>query len=69
MGPSSQEQVCIQWEDSEPGAQTECPDAVSPVRGLLGGTTSPALSSNATAIGKLPKAKFNAAAALASTTA
>jgi hypothetical protein len=29
-------------EDNEPGAQTERPGAVGPVRGLLGGTTSPA---------------------------
>src|SRR5262249_56001545 len=32
----------IQWEDSEPGAQTVRPGAVGPVRGLLGGRTSPA---------------------------
>src|SRR5262249_32945084 len=32
----------IQWEDNEPGAQTGRPGAVGPVRGLLGGTTSPA---------------------------
>src|SRR5262245_37704917 len=32
----------IQWEDSEPGAQTVRPGAVWPVRELLGGATSPA---------------------------
>src|SRR5262249_39628821 len=32
----------VQWEDNEPGAQTGRPGAVGPVRGLLGGTTSPA---------------------------
>src|SRR5262249_7833369 len=32
----------IQWEDNDPGAQTVRPGAAGPVRGLLGGTTSPA---------------------------
>src|SRR5262249_26410151 len=32
----------VQWEDSEPGAQTVRPGAVGPVRELLGGATSPA---------------------------
>src|SRR5262249_33982252 len=32
----------VQWEDNEPGAQTVRPGAAGPVRGLLGGTTSPA---------------------------
>src|SRR5262245_20218369 len=40
--PPTKRWLAIQWEDNEPGAQTECPGAVRPVRGLLGGTTSPA---------------------------
>src|SRR5262249_12446862 len=32
----------IQCEDNDPGAQTVRPGAVGPVRGLLGGTSSPA---------------------------
>ena len=32
----------VQWEDNDPSAQTGRTDAVGPVRGLLGGTTSPA---------------------------
>src|SRR5262249_19066430 len=40
--PSTQGWSAIQWKDNEPGAQTERPGAVGPVRGLLGGTTSSA---------------------------
>src|SRR5262249_15525022 len=44
MGNLLPERVGLRYHgwDSVPGAQTERPDAVGPVRGLLGGTTSPA---------------------------
>src|SRR5262245_2609851 len=40
--PPTKRWFAIQWEDNEPDAQTVRPGAVWPVRGLLGGTTSPA---------------------------
>src|SRR5262249_12765604 len=40
--PPRKRWFAVQWEDNEPGAQTERPGAVGPVRWVLGGATSPA---------------------------
>src|SRR5262249_10248945 len=52
----------IHWEDNDPGAQTGRPDAVGPVRGLLGGRTSPAaLFQTLTSLRDLPRARLRRA--------